>query len=103
MQHKEVRMNWKQEEIKREKNRLSKIKKLRQQLSNEQMDALLSVATVLTSFAQDYVDNDFTIGDGRLPNELIKAKDTLENCFHMTRGYGYQNPMFEKGDDDVNN
>lgn len=96
-------MNWKQEEIKQEKNRLSKIKKLRQQLSNEQMEALLSVATVLTSFAQDYVDNDFTIGDGRLPNELIKAKDTLENCFHMTRGYGYQNPMFEKGDDDVNN
>ena len=96
-------MNWKQEEIKQEKNRLSKIKKLRQQLSNEQMEALLSVATVLTSFAQDYVDNDFTIGDGRLPNELIKAKDTLENCFHMTRGYGYQNPTFEKGDDDVNN
>ena len=94
-------MDWKKEQAKQEKNRLTKIKKLRQHLTNEQMDALLSVATVINDFATDYIENDFVIRDGLLPSRLIAAKDTLENCFHMTRGYGYQNPMFEKGGDDV--
>ena len=54
-------MDWKKEQAKQEKNRLTKIKKLRQHLTNEQMDALLSVATVINDFATDYIENDFVI------------------------------------------
>jgi len=93
-------MDWEKERMRIEKERLSNIKKLRTHLTDKQMNALLEVTKALRSFATDYAENDFRIGDGSIPYELVKAKDNLEDCFHMTRGHYYTNAMFEREEDD---
>lgn len=89
-------MDWEKERKRIEEERLSNIKKLRKVLTKQQMDTLLEVAKVLRCFVTDYAENDFRIGDGQLPWELAKAKDNLEDAFHMTRGHYYTDAMFER-------
>ena len=93
-------MDWEKQQQEIEAKRLSKIKELRKHLTDKQMDALLQVTKALRCFVTDYAENDFQISDGSIPHELAKAKDNLEDCFHMTRGYHYQDAMFEREGND---
>ncbi len=91
---------WEIAQEKREADREAKVAALREVMLAPQMEAALEAAIVMQEFICDYQE-EFEIYRGSIPRDMLAAKRKLETAFGMIGGEGYQNPKYERDDEDA--